>query len=256
MAISNERTKIIKSIGRAADILISLRDGVEKLNDISKRLNMSKSTTHRFLKTLEDSHFVTQDPITRRYYLGPLVFTLVSNPTTTHQDLIVSAYEEMKHLRDLTGETVALEIRVAMERMILEELPSLQSLRHTLGKGSFRSLYTGSGGKVLLSELSKRELEIILNNMKLVPLAPGTITDREELMNKIQETRERGYATSSGELIPHSASIAVPIKNYVCPVALSIFGPASRFTNVDDTLEEMKKAATQISKKLPQLTRE
>jgi DNA-binding IclR family transcriptional regulator len=254
VSTSNEGTHLVKSLGRVLDILMSLRDGAERLNDISSRLNMSKSTTHRLLKTLEYSHLVTQDPINRRYYLGPLVFSLSSNPNTTHQSLIVFTYDEMKRLRDLSGETVALEIRIAVERMILEELPSPQSLRHTLGKGTFRPLYTGAGGKVLLSELPKSELEIILNNIKLVPFTPSTITDREELMNEIKETRRRGYATSLGELIPYSSSIAVPINNYVCPVALSVFGPASRFSNMEDILKEMKKAVAQISKRLPQLT--
>ena len=55
-----------------------------------------------------------------------------------------------------------------------------------------------------------------------------------------------------GERVVGSASISVPIKNYVCPVAMSILGPDNRLTLkiMMETLEMMKERAILISRKL------
>jgi DNA-binding IclR family transcriptional regulator len=72
MAIRN----IVNSITKGADILRNLSEGIDRISDLSKNLQLSKSTAHRLLKTLEISELVMQDPITRRYYLGPLILKL------------------------------------------------------------------------------------------------------------------------------------------------------------------------------------
>jgi DNA-binding IclR family transcriptional regulator len=58
--------------------------------------------------------------------------------------------------------------------------------------------------------------------------------------------------TDFGERIPGSASISVPIRNYICPVALSILGPDNRFY-LEVMLEfskEMKESASRISTRI------
>ena len=160
------RPGTVKSIARVAEVLISLSDGTNRITDISNKLNLSKGTVHRLLKTLQDSGFVVQDPVNRRYFLGHLIVRLASSPLVAHQSLTMCAFNEMEYLRDLTGETVELQIRVGMQRMCLEEVPSRHNIRYAMGKGAVSPVYTGSAGKVLLSELSKSELQIIMKNIK------------------------------------------------------------------------------------------
>jgi DNA-binding IclR family transcriptional regulator len=177
---------------------------------------------------------------------------LASRPIVSHQGLTISAFEEMRRLRDLTQETVVLHIRIGLERVCLEELPSFQALRYTAGKGFIAPVYTGSAGKVLLSELNDTELNLLLKNIKYAKIGPNTITDQGILTEEIRRTRGQGYAVSFSERVPGSASISVPVKGYVCPVALSVLGPESRFdaTVMMDHLEEIKGSADCISQKL------
>jgi len=244
--------KIVNSITKGADILRSLSDGIDRISDLSSKLNLSKSTTHRLLKTLQKSEFVMQDPFTRRYYLGPLILKLASRPIIAHQNLIVCAFEEMKYLRDFSRETVVLHIRIGLERICLEELQSPENIKYTAGKGSVAPIYTGSAGKILLSELKNNELQLLVENLQLNPIGPHTITDKKILLKELEKVRKQGYSTSFGERIPGSASISVPIKNYICPVALSVLGPDNRFSlnMMMDVLKEMKKSSSRISKKL------
>ena len=71
-------------------------------------------------------------------------------------------------------------------------------------------------------------------------------------MEEIGKARIQGYAVSFSERVPGSASISVPVKGYVCPVALSVLGPESRFrtTVMMDHLEEIKGSSARISEKL------
>lgn len=244
--------KIVNSVAKSTDILRNLSEGLDRISDLSKKLRLSKSTTHRLLKTLEVSELVMQDPVTRRYYLGPLILKLAARPIIAHQNLILCAFEEMKYLRDLSRETVVLHIQIGLERICLEELQSPENIKYTAGKGFVAPLYTGSAGKILLSELKDNELQYLVKNLQLKPIGPHTITDKRTLLKELKKVRKQGYATSFGERIPGSASISVPIKNYICPVALSVLGPDNRFSlnRMMDVLKEMKKSASRISKKL------
>lgn len=251
MRNTNKNLSVVKSIFRASDILNGIRDGAGTLTDISNKVNLNKTTTYRLLKTLEALGFVAQDPVTRRYHLGHMIVHLASSPTILHQRLRVYAFDEMKYLRDLSGETVAIQIKVGVQRMILEELPSKQHIRFTLGNGFVIPLYTGAGGKVLLSELPESEIEWILNGTKLVSMTTNKIIDKETLINAIRKVKQRGYAISFGETIVGNAGIAVPIRNYACPVALGIFGPEVRFRkNMMNCLKDLRESADRISKKL------
>lgn len=247
--------KIVSSIIKSTAILKTLSNGIDRIIDLSTKLHLSKSTTHRLLKTLEVSELVMQDPITRRYYLGPLILELASKHIISHQSLIICSNEEMNILRDLSKETVVLHVRIGLKRICLEELQSPESIKYTSGKGFIAPIYTGSAGKILLSELVDNEIQLLLNNIRFIPVGPNTITDREALLKELEKVRKQGYATSFGERVPGSASISVPIQGYLCPVALSVLGPDNRFSlnRMKDVLKAMKKSASRISKKLTEV---
>jgi len=248
-------SKIINSIIKGGRVLRNLANEVDRVSDLSKELQLSKSTVHRLLKSLEMSGMVMQDPLTRRYYLGPLILELAAQPGIAHHGLTLCAFSEMKRLRDLCRETVLLHIRCGVERLCLDELQSLEQIKYTGGKGVSTPIYTGSAGKVLLSKLPDAELHVILENLTLVLLTPSTVKDKETLLTEVMKAREQGYAMSFGERTPGSASISVPVSNYICPVALSVLGPDNRFSSKMMTcLDDIKLSAARISNKLKDLT--
>lgn len=250
MRNNKQKISIVNSVVRALDVLKSLGGSLKTLTDVASSLNLDKTTTYRLLKTLETSGFVVQDPVTKHYYLGPLLVRLVSNPTIEHQRLIVYALDEMKYLRNLSGESVALWVKVGAQRTILEELPSTHNIRFTLGKGFFAPMHYGTGGKVMLSELPESEKQMILNGTKLVTRT-NEILDKEALIIELNKIKEQGYVITFDETIEGSGGISVPIKNYVCPAALSIFGPKERFRKdvIMSLINDIKESADRVSRK-------
>jgi len=225
--------------------------GKNRITDIGKELSLSKSTTHRLLKTLENCGFVFQDPISHQYFLGHLILKLSSNPLTTHQNLIVCAYEDMKRLREISGEAVTIHIRIGTQRICLEEMQANQNIRYGVGRGSVSPIYAGSAGKILLTELTEKERNHLIKNIQLTPVGPNTITDRNTLFKELDRIEKQGYAISSGETLEGAISLSVPIKGYFCPVALSIFGPKFRLEpRIMDLKKEMEMSAKRIFKKI------
>jgi IclR family KDG regulon transcriptional repressor len=180
---------------------------------------------------------------------------LFSDPILSHNSLISCAFEEMTYLNNLTRETVLIDLRSGLQKVCIEKIDSPENLKYTNEKGFAAPLYVGGGGKVLLSELKDDELNNILKQTSFVPITANTIIDPEKLWAEIKKIRKQGYATSFGERVPGSSCVSVPVKHYVAPVALSILGPASRFTpkRIMETIVELKQAAGRISKNLENL---
>jgi IclR family transcriptional regulator, KDG regulon repressor len=247
------KNQAVQSITRAANILKLLsRGGGHSVTGISKELKLSKGTVHRLLDTLQTTDFVIQDPISRHYYLGQFIVSLASNFLVSHQNLIIYAIDEMNHLRDLSGETICLSIHIGNKRCIVEELPSNQNIKFTVGKGFAVPLHVGCTGKVLLAQFSEPELEVLLTHLTSSPENVGGNNDRPTidkaaLREEIKTVREQGYALSFGEVMSDAAGISVPVKGYMCPVSLSIFGPEYRFKRIMQVMPELKKSANRIS---------
>jgi DNA-binding IclR family transcriptional regulator len=248
-------SKIVNSVVRAALILQTLSRGKSRIGKISESVKLSKATTHRLLLTLAKVGFVVQDPLTQGYHLGPGLLQLFSDPILSHNSLISCAFEEMTYLNNLTRETVLIDLRSGLQKVCIEKIDSPENLKYTNEKGFAAPLYVGGGGKVLLSELKDDELNNILKQTSFVPITANTIIDPEKLWAEIRKIRKQGYATSFGERVPGSSCVSVPVKHYVAPVALSILGPASRFTpkRIMETIVELKQAAGRISKNLENL---
>jgi DNA-binding IclR family transcriptional regulator len=157
----------------------------------------------------------------------------------------------MRELMRLSRETVNLNIPIGTERMCLEEVESPENIKCVSGKGSIAPIYTGSAGKMLLTELDPAQREIIFKNVRFIALQKNTIINQNDLLQELEKVRKQGYATSFSERIAGAASISVPIKNYICPVALSIMGTENRFQEkMMDFLQELKERSARISRKL------
>ena len=109
----------------------------------------------------------TQDTITHRYYLGPLITRIASDPQTNHHYLINCSMEEITHLWDFSGETVELNIMVGLQYVRLYEIQSKYELKVVAGPDPVGPIYVGATAKVLLSQLDDNELRTALKNIKI-----------------------------------------------------------------------------------------
>ena len=241
----------VQSVIRAINVLVCLSSGIDTLTDIANYCKLSKSTVHRLLKTLEESHFVVQDPLNNKYYLGNMINQIISKPLIANKYLISCSYEEMVHLFEVSEETVTLHIMIGLQDIPLHRIVSKHDLRVMGEVGWEMDRFSGATRKVLLSQLGDNELKLLIRNIKAKPAKEYAIIDEETLTMDIRRVRKQGYSVSIGETIVGSIGMSAPIMNYIYPAALSVFGPADRLkSRVDNLKEELKESANRISSKI------
>jgi DNA-binding IclR family transcriptional regulator len=246
-----ERKKV-NSILRASEILRCIADGTCRITRIASQTNLSNSTVHRLIKTLQAEGFVEQDPLTLKYTLGPMLITLTMNPLITHASLVSCAVPEMERLRQISGETVGLVIRLGLQRLQLEELPSERVLKYSVGKGFVEPVYLAASSKVLLAQLSFEDREKILEVIEKKGLLEKKGIRKVDLLKEVCQAKKNRYAVSFEEIVPGASSIAVPVNGYVVPVAICIFGPIERFDMkcMQKVLPDLKEASRNITKNI------
>jgi DNA-binding IclR family transcriptional regulator len=237
-----------KSIIRATRIIYCLRSGMNSISEISHDCKYSPPTVHRLLQQMVEVDWATQDVITHKYYLGSLFTEVSSDLLAAHRYLLVNALDEMNQLYAISKETVNLAILIQLHYVQLHNIMSEHGLKVSEVSHSFTPPFTGSTGKVLLSQLSDEEIKEVFQKVNLAQVTGNRVTDKTETLAQLMEIRQQGFAISFGERIAGSIGISVPIKNYSYPAALSILGPTERLElKLADYTEALSTSAKRIS---------
>ena len=224
------------------------------LTDIARECNLGKSTVHRVLKLLEQSRLVVQDTINRRYYLGPLLTRLTSNPVTTHEYLIMHAHDEMRRLCAVSEETITLDVMIGIQAFSLHEVTSPHQLKVSQETRVTGPLLAGAAIKVLLSMLNDKQLKAALDSFTISKQTERTVTDKAVLLAQIKEIKQQGYGISRGEWINGVTCISVPVYNYSLPLSLCALGPENRIKEREKTIiKELKVSAARIAENITRI---
>jgi len=197
------------------------------------------------------SGFALQSPANRHYYIGPLIFDLTTNPLQIHQHLLTVSRDELKRLKNTTRETVAIHIGMGSYKMCLEEIESPERIRYAKGKGVVDSSFFGAAGKMILAQYKDDDIRLLITRKTTGRGEEELNAHLTGLWRELPKIRAQGYAESIGERTPGAASISVPVKNYFCPLTVSVIAPESRFMEKRTIiLKELRKTTKRISARL------
>lgn len=223
----------VRSVDRAVAILDCFAPERPELglSELSRMIRSPKSTVHRIMSSLVQHDLVSYNPVTERYTLSSGILRF-QRLFTAGSFLALMAMPFMVRLRDLSGETVTLSLRVGLHRMYIDQVVSEHQVRMSAELGVLLPLHVGAVGKAILAFLSPSEIQAALHPDRLTRHTRNTQTDPEALLRELALVSEQGYATSVGERVEDTASVSAPIfRQDGEPVgAIGISGPASRFT--------------------------
>jgi len=221
----------VQSVERGIDILTALKDGPQTVTEIAAATGLAKGTAFRLLASLGYQQFVVREPRGSRYMLGPGLLPLMYEIKASFGWIGALAGAPLRSLWKRTGETVTVNVRIGTERICVEELPSAQPIRYTADIGAAAPLHIGSAGKVLLAFMDEAELEELLPQLTMAGGTDRAIKQRTQLLEEVELTRERKWATSAGERVLGSGALSVPVRvPGMVLAALSVLGPLDRLT--------------------------
>jgi IclR family KDG regulon transcriptional repressor len=245
----------ISTLNRVCLILNAFTESerILTLTEISKRIQLPKSTTHRMLEAMECHGLIVREPHDLGYQLG---YQLIRWGTLalTNLDLRNIALPVLQSLSAETNENAVLSARYGYFAMWIEMVESRQPVRLAIRVGEPLHLHAGASAKVLWAFLPDMEIERILNGIQLTPLMPNTITSPEKMRDELRTIRERGYAISYEETDFGAMGIAAPIYNHVGqPIAgLGIAAPVTRVPpeRIQELAQHVLNSSQELSLKL------
>jgi IclR family transcriptional regulator, acetate operon repressor len=250
---SGLRNNRVQSLDRALEILDLLAAGRELgVTELSRRLEVHKSTAFRLCATLLERGLVEQNPLTEKYRLGYGLVRL-AGAVKAELDLSRAARPVLQGLAERSGETVNLAVLQGDEVINIDQItaPHLVVTVNWIGKQT--PLHCTSNGKVLLAFLPEARRERILA-APLRRFTPRTITDRRTLERQLKRVEEEGFAFTLEELELGLNAVAAPVRSADLRVsaAVSLSGPSYRVSpqRLPELGEMVREAGQSISRRL------
>jgi len=242
------------SVARAfaiLDVLASKGETGIPLLEISKHLGMSKSTTYRYLVTLEKLGTVERDE-KDRFRLGIKLVEL-AGPILSNNDLRNQSNAILGELAAQTQETVHLGVPSEIEVVYIAKVDSSHSIQMHSSIGTRVPMYCTALGKAILAHASSTLVEQVIGH-GLTRRTPHTITSSEALRVELERVRAQGFSVDAEENEIGVCCVGAPVFNYDGKVigAISISGPTQRITGERRLELEplVREASRRISKRM------
>ncbi len=245
----------MKSVKKAVEVLEALaqRENGVGITQLSKQLNLPKSTIHQILSTFKSVRFVEQTPEDKQYHLGLRIFEL-GNIVQSQLQLRKIAHPSLYNLSRKTNETTYLVVPEGNRIVYIDCVESTARLRAHPVFGDRVPLHCTGVGKAIMAFLPEKKINRITHEDGLERFTENTITDPQVLKRELKKVRKRGYAVDNVEHEEGIRCVGAPIRNHRKEVfaAISVSGPSQRFDppRIQTMAQLVIETAQEISRKM------
>lgn len=197
------------------------------LTDLAKRIDTPISSCHALIRTLQALGYVYVLEQKKRVYPTKRLLQ-IAQAIANHDPLLESVSPVLYDLRDELGETVILGKRQGDGIVYLEVIEGTHTVRYAARPGDAKPLHSSAIGKAMLGQETAKRLDTLLDRLALTPATASTLTDHNQLLDDIVESRKRGYFITRGENVDDVMAIAIARQVYGETLGLAIAGPMER----------------------------
>jgi IclR family transcriptional regulator, KDG regulon repressor len=244
------------SIEKALAVLMEFTHCAHEMGtvELSQKLGFHSATVSRILQILKQKGFLQLNERTRKFLLGPSTFELGRTIfRSLSGNLLNIALPYLVDLREEVGETVVLETMSGGNPVVAYIAQGKRSLSVGPNIGDRVPFYVSPGAKAMIAFADSRVVEGLLEK-EMESFTPYTITDKEILMNQMEEVRHLGMAFCREEMAIGVNEIGVPIFDHddKAIAAVVIAGLSSRVICEPESpiAKALKKTAREISAQL------
>ncbi|MEV0112705.1 IclR family transcriptional regulator [Streptomyces sp. NPDC050844] len=226
--------RLVPAVTRALDILELFLEGDGTLSapEVTRRLQLPRTTVHELLTTLAARSYLVQIPDqTGRYRLGVRAYQLGSR-YAEQLDLAAEGQQVAREVAETCDETVHVAVLEDTDVIYIAKVDSTHAVRMVSAAGRKLPAHCTSVGKMLLASLPPADLEARVAGRELTAMTPNSITEPQALLAALAEIRERGIAAEHRESNPDVSCVAAPVRDSAGRVvaALSISVPMIRWS--------------------------
>lgn len=207
--------RINKSAARTIDIIdfVSSRSKPVTLTEISRALQIPKSSALEILNTLSSKHIIDiRDDGNKTVKLSWKLLEMTAT-VLSRNDLHQEAQSYLEELSQQTGETVFLAVEDKGEMVYLNKVEGPSMIRATAVLGSRIPMHSGALGKAFLAALPDSRIKEITGGGELQSYTRNTITHHQDLLQEIERIRKQGYAVDNQEYVLDIFCLGAPVYN-------------------------------------------
>lgn len=241
----------LSTVDRALEVLLSYSErrtewGVLELADA---FGIDKSSAHRILASLAARQFLRNDPITRRYSLGPAMWRMAALRERTG-GLGVLATIVLEPLAHETNRTALFAIPDGLHVRCVAAVDGGAPMRVHPLIGELYPANAGATSRGYFAFLPASERRALISGRVFAKFTELTEKDEDVLERLFVETAAQGYASSDGEYDYATRAIALPIRIRNRPVGSLSIGE-SKYPEPPDALIQhlprLRQAASELS---------
>ena len=245
----------IQSIQRGLAVIRSFTGDKPALtiSEVAERTHVSRAAARRILFTLERLGYVGRTEA-GAFRLQPAVLTL-GYAYISNQQLPQVARPHMEKVAEELQGSCSLAVLEGPDVIFVARVRSSGYLATTLSVGSRLPAHITAMGRVLLADLSEKEIDGYLAHHRFEAFTDLTVTDKKKLRQLILNAHADGYSLVDQELEIGVRALAVPVRDpsgrAIAGLNVAVSDP--RLT-VDEVLAHhlpvLKRAAAAISARL------
>ena len=248
-----------QSVSRAVGLLKLFSDAQPawSLANFVQATDLNKTTVYRLLSALESEGLVARAD-DGCYRLGPEMIALGGCAMRTN-DLRSVARPRLEQVAESTGEAATLEVLVGAlvtgqaQMLVLDEVVSSYLVGMSQDVGARLPLHATSTGLLLLAFQPENAIAQWMESPR-EKITPQTQVNTSALTKTLQTIRQRGFATTVGELEIGFNAVAAPVLDHAGAVvaAMSVGGPSARLdeTRLVEIAAVLQEATRHVSRQL------
>lgn len=226
-----DETNGVKAVDNTIQIIETLKElDSAGITELSREVDLSKSSIHSHLVSLEENGFVNNNNGTYSLGLKPLE---LGGYVRDNQQLFQLSQSVVDDIARETGELAVLTTEADGQSVYLYKARGSTAMSLDAHLGSKLLCHCTAAGKAIMAYLPRERVEGIVDTYGLPAFTDQTITDRDRLFEELAEIHEQNLSIDNEERIDGMVGIAAVIKNETTDEvlgALGITGPTNRMT--------------------------